>query len=224
MATNWTAFAAFVVLLTAGIVALTRASAKVVGDETTEFESIELLVQTTVSQAGLGALLVAGVWIGQVPLDTLGLVWAPQHAALGVLVGVAFYIGNELTVYALDEAGLGYEEALRGALTPETSGGWLLLLFVTLPLVAGVEELLFRGVLVGALSVGLGLSPWVLAVGSSLVFGAAHTAQGITGVLVTSLLGFGLAAVYVATGSLFVVFVAHYLVNVLEFAVHATEL
>lgn len=224
MATNWTAFAAFVVLLTAGIVALTRASARVVGDEATEFESIELLVQTTVSQAGLGVLLLAGVWIAQVPLDTLGLAWEPQHAAPGVLVGVAFYLGNEVTVYALDAAGLGYDEALREALTPETAGGWLLLLFVTLPIIAGVEELLFRGVLVGALSVGFGASPWLLAVGSSLVFGAAHTAQGATGVLVTSLLGFGLAAVYVVTGSLFVVFVAHYLVNVLEFAAHARKL
>lgn len=224
MATNWTAFAAFVVLLTAGIVALTRASARVVGEETTAFEPIELLVQTTVSQAGLGVLLAAALWLAEVPLDALGLVWAPQQAALGVLAGVAFYLGNEVTVYALDAAGLGYEEALRDALTPETAGGWLLLLFVTLPVIAGVEELLFRGVLVGALSVGFGVSPWVLAVGSSLVFGAAHTAQGATGVLVTSLLGFGLAAVYVVTGSLFVVFVAHYLVNVLEFAVHAREL
>jgi membrane protease YdiL (CAAX protease family) len=224
MATNWTAFVAFVVLLTAGIVALTRASARLLSDETTAFESIALLVQTTVSQAGLGVLLVAGVWIAQVPLEALGMVWGPQHAALGVLAGVAFYLGNEVTVYALDAAGLGYEEALREALTPETGGGWLLLLFVTLPIVAGVEELLFRGVLVGALSVGFGVSPWVLAVGSSLVFGAAHTAQGATGVFVTSLLGFGLAAVYVVTGSLFVVFLAHYLVNVLEFAVHARKL
>jgi membrane protease YdiL (CAAX protease family) len=222
--TNWTAFAAFVVLLTAGIVALTRASARLLGDDTTEFESIELLVQTTVSQAGLGALLVAGLWIAQVPLDALGLVWDPQHAALGVLAGVGFYLGNELAVYALDAAGLGYDEALRDALTPEAGGGWLLLLFVTLPIVAGVEELLFRGILVGAFSVGFGVSPWLLAVGSSLVFGAAHTAQGRTGVFVTSLLGFGLAAVYVVTGSLFVVFIAHYLVNVLEFAVHSREL
>jgi len=95
------------------------------------------------------------------------------------------------------------------------------LLFVSLPVVAGFEELLFRGVLVGALSAGFDASPWLLAVASSVVFGASHTAQGWTGVLATTLLGLVLAAVYVTTGSLLVVFVAHYVVNAVEFTVHA---
>jgi membrane protease YdiL (CAAX protease family) len=38
--------------------------------------------------------------------------------------------------------------------------------------------------------------------------------------VVTGVLGFALAAVFVTTGSLVAVIVAHYLVNALEFVVH----
>jgi membrane protease YdiL (CAAX protease family) len=89
-----------------------------------------------------------------------------------------------------------------------------------LPLIAGFEEFLFRGVLVGALSTGFGLSPWALAVASSAAFALGHGAQGPAGVVVTGTLGFVLAAAFVLTGSLLVVVVAHYLVNALEFLVH----
>jgi membrane protease YdiL (CAAX protease family) len=91
---------------------------------------------------------------------------------------------------------------------------------VVLPLIAVFEEFLFRGVLVGAFAVGFGVSPWLLAVLSSIAFALGHGAQGTTGVAVTGALGFVLAAAFVVTGSLLVVVVAHYLVNALEFLVH----
>jgi membrane protease YdiL (CAAX protease family) len=75
-------------------------------------------------------------------------------------------------------------------------------------------------VLVGALSTGFGVSPWLLAAGSSVAFGLGHGAQGRAGVAVTGALGFVLAAAYVLTGSLLAVVLAHYLVNALEFVVH----
>jgi membrane protease YdiL (CAAX protease family) len=96
----------------------------------------------------------------------------------------------------------------------------VVLLGGVLPVVAGFEELLFRGVLVGALSVGFDVSPWLLAVASSVVFGLGHGAQGRLGVLVTTSLGLVLAAAFVLSGSLLLVVVAHYLVNALEFVVH----
>nr|WP_245545383.1 CPBP family intramembrane glutamic endopeptidase [Halomicrobium katesii] len=64
-----------------------------------------------------------------------------------------------------------------------------------------------------ALAAGFSLSPWLLAVVSSVVFGAAHGAQGRVGMLVTGGLGLALAAGFVLTDSLLVVVVAHYLVN-----------
>ncbi|WP_218138592.1 CPBP family intramembrane glutamic endopeptidase [Halobacterium jilantaiense] len=112
-------------------------------------------------------------------------------------------------------------ESLREALTPRTLREWAFLFLVALPVVAGFEELLFRGVLVGALATGFGVSPWLLTVGASVLFGAAHTAQGSVGVAVTALLGLALAAVFVLTDSLLAAAVAHYVVNAVEFGVHA---
>jgi membrane protease YdiL (CAAX protease family) len=105
-------------------------------------------------------------------------------------------------------------------MAPDSANGWLLLLGVILPLVAVFEEFLFRGVLVGAFAAGFAVSPWLLAVGSSVLFALGHGAQGPAGILVTGSLGLVLAAGYVLTGSLLVVVVAHYLVNALEFVVY----
>jgi len=217
----WVAFAAFAVLVTAGLVALTRSSAGVVEEGTDEFAASELLLQTTFSQVIVGALLVVAVWAARVPADALGVAVSVDLTAVGFAVGLALVAGNEAAMRGLDAAGMGYDDALREALMPADTGGWLVLFAVALPVVAGVEELLFRGVLVGALAAGFGVSPWALAAASSVAFGAAHTAQGATGVLVTTLLGFALAAAYVLTGSLLVVVVAHYVVNAVEFAAHA---
>lgn len=217
----WVAFAAFALLVTAGLVALTRASAGVVGEETDDLAAGELLLQTTLSQAVVGALLVAALWVARIPVGSLGVAVSTELVAIGVAVGLVLALGNEAAMYVLDSAGLGYDEELREALTPEETRGWLILFCVALPVVAGFEELLFRGILVGAFATGFGVSPWVLAAASSVAFGMAHTAQGATGVVVTTLLGFALAAAYVLTGSVFVVFVAHYVVNAAEFAAHA---
>ncbi|NIB98689.1 CPBP family intramembrane glutamic endopeptidase [Halobacterium sp. R2-5] len=217
----WVAFAAFALLVAAGLVALTRASAGVLGEAADEVPARELLLQTALSQALAGAVLVAAVWLAEVPVASLGAAVSPELAGVGVAAGLALAACNEGAMRVLDAAGLGYDDELREALTPENTVEWLVLLFVALPIVAGFEELLFRGVLVGAFSVGFGVSPWLLAAASSAVFGAAHTAQGATGVVVTTLLGFALAAAYVLTGSLLAAFVAHYVVNAAEFAVHA---
>jgi membrane protease YdiL (CAAX protease family) len=180
-----------------------------------------LLFNVALSQGAFALLLLFGVWYAEVPSAALG-VAAPTAGALagGVALGVALYLANEAGAAASDRLGLGRSEAVRGALAPASPAGWVALFAVVLPLVAGFEELLFRGVLVGALSTGFGISPWLLAACSSVAFALGHGAQGATGVVVTGLLGFALAAAFVLTGSLLVVFLAHYLVNALEFVVH----
>jgi len=166
-------------------------------------------------------LLLFGVWYARVPLAALGVATpTPAGVGVGVALGAALYVANEVGAALSDRLGLGRSEAVRAALAPASPRGWVVLLAVVLPLVAGFEELLFRGVLVGALSAGLGLSPWLLAAASSVAFALGHGAQGATGVVVTGLLGFALAAAFVLTGSLLAVFVTHYLVNALEFVVH----
>jgi membrane protease YdiL (CAAX protease family) len=120
----------------------------------------------------------------------------------------------------LDSTGVDYSESLRAHLAPESLRGWVVLLGVVLPIIAGFEELLFRAALVGVLAAGFGVSPWALAVASSVAFAVGHGAQGPGGVAVTGVLGFALAAAFVLTGSLLVVVVAHYLINALEFVIH----
>lgn len=176
-------------------------------------------------------LVLAGIWLTDVPLRSLG-VAVPTATELGVgaVLGVVLFVLNQAGARIGRQFGLGGEdtanrtgavgdEALREALAPETVSGWLALLFVVLPIVAGFEELLFRGVLIGGFATGFGVPVWLLVVGSSAVFALGHGAQGRVGVVVTGLLGVALAVAFVVTGNLVVVFVAHYLVNSLEFVV-----
>ncbi|MFB6072287.1 MAG: lysostaphin resistance A-like protein [Halobacterium sp.] len=221
MATDWTAFAAFALAVTAGLVALTRQSASLLADEAARTTPLELLVNTTVSQAVAAAVLVAGFWLAGVPWAAADPGVSTRAVVAGVGAGVALAAANVGVMRALDRVGVSYDASLQEALTPATPVGWAFLLVVALPLVAGFEEFLFRGVLVGAFAAGFGVSPWLLAVPSSVAFGAAHTAQGATGVVVASLLGVALAAVYLATGSLAAAVVAHYVVNAVEFTAHA---
>ncbi|MFA1610430.1 CPBP family intramembrane glutamic endopeptidase [Halobellus rubicundus] len=190
-----------------------------------DVSTASLLANVAVSQGVFGVVLLAGAWYAEIPARAFGL--APEGvglgaAALGVGVGLVLYAANEAGAAAGTQFGLGVGdgERLRSALAPETAGGWALLLLVVLPVIAGFEELLFRGALVGVVSAGYGISPWALAVVSSVAFALGHGAQGRLGVVVTGALGFVLAATFVVTGSLLVVIVAHYLINALEFVVH----
>jgi membrane protease YdiL (CAAX protease family) len=182
-----------------------------------------LLLNVAVSQGVFAVILVAAAVLAEVPWGVLGL--GADHVTgwlllAGVALGVALYAVNETGGSLADAAGLGRSEALRELMAPTSRRGWVLLLGGVLPIVAVFEELLFRGVLVGALSVGFGVSPWLLVVASSILFGLGHGAQGRLGVLVTGALGAVLATAFVISGSLLVVVVAHYLVNALEFVVH----
>nr|WP_264475307.1 type II CAAX endopeptidase family protein [Halorubellus salinus] len=182
-----------------------------------------LLLNVALSQGVFGCVLVVAVVLADVPWTAVGLGFGQVTGWLflvGVALGVALYAVNEVGGSLADAAGLGRSEALRELMAPTSRRGWVVLLGGVLPIVAVFEELLFRGVLVGALSVGFGVSPWLLVVASSVLFGLGHGAQGRLGVLVTGALGVVLATAFVLSGSLLVVVVAHYLVNALEFVVH----
>lgn len=184
-----------------------------------------LLANVALSQGLFGFILVAGAWYTAIPSAALGLdVRDPMSVGLlavgvGVVTGLGLYAANAVGAASATALGYEYEEQLRDLLTPETTAGWVLLLCGVLPIIAGFEELLFRGVLVGVLSSGFAISPWFLAGGSSVAFAFGHGAQGRLGVLVTGILGFALAVVFIYTNSLLAVVVAHYLVNALEFII-----
>ena len=198
---------------------------RALGDEgrEAEFGAGALLANVAVSQGSLGALLLFGAWYAAVPASALGLdaaAFGPFVLLAGVVGGVALYLANEGGAALGRQFGLDDAEAFRAMLAPETRRGWALLLLVVLPVVAGFEELLFRAALVGGLAAGFDVSPWLLAGLSSVAFALGHGAQGRVGMVVTGLLGFALAALFVVTESLPAVVLAHYLVNALEFAVN----
>lgn len=182
--------------------------------------STELLLANVAFSHGLFlVVLVAAAWYTDVPASALGASASTGAVVLGVGFGLALSLANAAAGMVARGLGHAPSRALRELMVPDSAGGWVLLLGVILPLVALFEEVLFRGVLVGALTTGFAVSPWLLAVVSSVAFALGHGAQGRAGIAVTGLLGFVLAAGFIATGSLLVVVVAHYLVNALEFVV-----
>jgi len=247
---EWTAFAGFVGVVLAGLLFLARASTdalapaeppvpeaptaaeypaslgdRVVGDGRSgpRFSTATLLVNVVVSQGLFASLLLVGMWVAAVPPAALGLAadsLAPPALAAGIGLGVSLHAVNAVGARLSDRFGFGDATALREAMAPESAVGWAVLLLVVLPLVAGFEELLFRGILIGALATGFDLSPWLLAALASAAFALGHGAQGRVGIVVTGALGFALAVAFVLTGSLVTVVVAHYLVNALEFVVN----
>ncbi|WP_343218026.1 CPBP family intramembrane glutamic endopeptidase [Haloplanus halophilus] len=245
---RWAAFAGFVGVVLGGLLLLARASADALDSSTAEFPATlsdrvvdapvaaerpprrgdtpstsALLVNVVVSQGAFASLLVVGAWLAAIPAAAFGLsaaAFAPRSLAAGVALGVGLHVVNAVGQRLSDRLGLGDSTTLRRAMTPESAAGWAVLLLVVLPLVAGFEELLFRGVLVGVLAAGFDVSPWLLAALSSIAFALGHGAQGRAGVVVTGLLGFVLAVAFLLTGSLATVVIAHYLVNALEFVVN----
>jgi membrane protease YdiL (CAAX protease family) len=188
-----------------------------------ELSTTSLLVNVALSQGLFGALLVVGAWYTEIPLSALGLgrgSLGPLMLVVGTALGVGLYVVNEVGAAFGERIGIGNSEELREALAPDSAAGWAVLLLLVLPVIAGFEELLFRAALIGVIGTGFGISPWLLAALSSVAFALGHGAQGPGGIIVTGFLGFVLAAAFVLTGSFLVVFVAHYLVNALEFVVH----
>lgn len=184
--------------------------------------TLALLSNVVVSQGLFLGLLVAVAWWTDVPASAFGLAAGAltlEHVGYGLLAGLVIYAGNEVGAAASERFGFSAPKRLRRAMAPTDAAEWVLLLAVVLPVIAVFEELLFRGALIGVVHAGFGIDPWLLAAASSAVFGLGHGAQGRVGVLVTALLGFFLAALFVVTGSLLAVIVAHYAVNALEFGV-----
>ncbi len=182
-----------------------------------------LLANVALTQGLFGLGIIVLAWYTSIPPVAFGLadgLSVVAATALGTAIGLVFFGLNDLATRFGQQRGMASSEALRAALAPESRLGWVVLLLVVLPIIAGFEELLFRGALIGVTAAGFGLSPWLLAVVSSLAFALGHEAQGRLGVLITGLLGFALAAVFILTGSLLVVIVAHYVINACEFIVH----
>lgn len=172
-----------------------------------------LLLATTA-----GLLFLTGVDAGDLYFP--GTLEVPIAVAVGITIGGLLALFNLGMQAVFDRLGIAYDDSLQELLTPTSIREWVVLLVVVLPIVAGFEELLFRGVLIGGISAGYGVSPWLLAIPSSIVFAAGHGLQGRGGLLAAGLLGLALSIPFIITESIVVVVVAHYVINVIEFARH----
>jgi uncharacterized protein len=80
---------------------------------------------------------------------------------------------------------------------------------------AGItEEVIYRGFLIYALAVLFpSLSIWVILVVAAVVFGLAHTYQGVPNVIRTSVIGFFFAILYIGLGSIIPLMILHFLID-----------
>lgn len=167
-------------------------------------------------------LVLIGVCIGLgdvsgLPHNLLG--WRvgnlPADVGIGLMAGLLVAVTvPPLTQVAVRSFGKQvYSPIVVRSILPRTPRQWVL---VPLALVSAVflEELLFRSLLLGGF--GVFVSPPVLAVGWSIIFGAMHLPQGSLGMVVASALGLYLSVLFLATGSLLTPFVAHYVINLVQ--------
>ena len=218
----WTVFSILAVGLAILVVLLARQTAALLEDPEGPVADLPRrgLYLNVVLSHGLVLLAVGGaVLVTGVPIGPFGLDVAPTPVAAAAL-GVSVIAVNEIAdriASALDRG----DNPLRDRLTPDTPGQWILLAGVILPLVAATEELLFRGALIGVLDAGTGLHPALLIAASAIAFGGAHSAQGSLGVAMATGIGLVFGIAYALTGSLWLVIVVHYVVDLIEFARHA---
>ena len=179
-----------------------------------------LLANVALTQGLFGAVLLGGAFFFAIPapalgVDGTGLSTGFPAVAVGLGAGVGFWVGNELATLAAGGVGISVDESMRELLAPDSAGGWVVLLGVILPVIAVVEELLFRAAALGVPIAGLGAPVWLMVPLAAAAFGLGHGAQGRVGIAVTGALGVALGALFVLTNSLLAVVVAHYVVNAL---------
>jgi membrane protease YdiL (CAAX protease family) len=145
--------------------------------------------------------------------------WPSDNPSLDVVIGtvlglvVQFFV-SFTSVIAIRIFGTSiYSPQVMKSVTPKNQREWFLII-IPLLLAVAIEELLFRGLLIGGFS--LVINPWVMAVASSLIFGIMHSPQGTLGIILTAVVGFIFATAFIITNSLVVVITAHFVVNFLQ--------
>lgn len=200
----------FTALLLAGLPALGAAQAYLLDEVSIERmpaygSSAVTIAFLGLAALGLGLRLDGARALGLVPVDGSAFVgWT-----VGLTAGAAILVVGSLAVgrrLGLDES------AAVAELMPRTARERVA--FTGLSLIAGFgEELAYRGYLLAVLAPLVG--PWGAVAAGALPFAVLHGYQGPLGVLRTGLLGAGLGASLVVTGSLWPAIAAHAAVDVI---------
>jgi len=145
--------------------------------------------------------------------------WPSENPALDVVIGATIGIATQFIVNVMSTLAIRvfgkniYSPQVMKSVVPASQREWFLII-IPLLLAVAIEELLFRGLLIGGFS--LVVNPWVMAVASSIIFGIMHSPQGMLGIVMTALVGFAFATAFILTNSLVVVISAHYIVNFMQ--------
>lgn len=179
-----------------------------------------LLPAENLLRVGLVLICLMLGWASGLPRQQFGWVsYAPVvDIAIGLGAGLTIQVSlNTLTNWALRRFGPGiYSPVVLLSILPHTRGEWAPVLLALFPAVL-VEELLFRSLLLGGLS--LFFPVWALVVGTALLFGWMHSPQGQLGMIMTAVVSILLAALFLWRGSLLPPLIAHYVVNVFQLLV-----
>ena len=134
---------------------------------------------------------------------------------IGLTVGLATaFTINFISVIAIRIWGKDiYSPDIMKSLIPRNQIEWVLIVIPLLVAVA-VEELLFRGLMIGGFSTIV--NPWAMALASGVLFGLMHSPQGTLGIVLTGAVGILFGAVFIITDSLLTVIVAHFALNFLQ--------
>jgi membrane protease YdiL (CAAX protease family) len=149
--------------------------------------------------------------------DRLG--WTVQNGwrdiGLGLILGLATQlVANSITLWAIKVWGKGiYSPVVMRNIMPRTRVEWLLVPAALL-LAVVLEELLFRSLLVGALSEAVPLV--VLVVVTASIFGLMHSPQGTLGVIMTGAMGVWLSVLFIWSGGLLLPLTTHFVINFLQ--------
>ncbi len=173
-------------------------------------------------------LIVGGWWLwagrGLAPLGLVPTAAGWQWLAIGLgIAATGFVIWQMFSVMGnseeLDKAR--QQMGSLSGLAPQTDHEGRL--FVLVSITAGVcEEIMYRGVLMAALTPLVGLWPAVAL--SSAIFGLGHAYQGLAGIGKTALIGVVMALLTVFSGSLFVAIVLHAVVDITSGRIMAAAL
>jgi membrane protease YdiL (CAAX protease family) len=157
-------------------------------------------------------ILVVAILASQIPLQQVGL--ASQNVIEDLFIGVGLgfalrwfldFALNRMYVVSSQETECNL--VLKGILPRSSLQKWLLMT-VVLPIGGFLEELYFRGILIGGFSSFTGL--YGAAIISTLFFAFSHLAQGKYGFLGSGFSGAVLAIIFLWRSSLLPLFIAHY--------------
>ncbi len=134
---------------------------------------------------------------------------------LGIIAGLCTQVlANASTLAAIKVWGKDiYSPAVMRNIMPRSRVEWLLVPGA-LGLAVVLEELLFRSLLIGGLSVTVPLP--ILVVGFAAIFGLMHSPQGALGVVLTGIMGMWLSILFLWSGGLLLPLTTHYVINILQ--------